>query len=288
MHAATFEQYRALLFSIAYRMLGTAMEAEDIVQDVYLRYSQVDYDSIDSHKHYLTTIVTRLSINKMNSAQAQREQYTGTWLPEPIITANQPNLLNPSERASRLDTISMAFLVLLEKLSASERAVFLLREVFDYDYAEIANIVEKNENACRKLFSRAKKHLQDNRPRFESDPQQHETMLKGFVQAIEGGQLDTLVSMLADDAVLLADGGKRRGAATRPIFGAMNAAKFMMGIKRLYNPSDFDMTFEMLNGKPSLLLYLEEELYVVISVEIANGKVHQIHLLSNEDKLKNL
>ena len=142
-----FEQYRPLLFSIAYRMMGTAMEAEDIVQDTYLRYARADNDRIQSPKHYLTTITTRLCINKMQSAQAQREQYVGNWLPEPITSDYQPVSTNPSEKVGQLDSISMAFLVILEQLSPAERAVFILREIFDYDYAEIAEIVEKKRRS---------------------------------------------------------------------------------------------------------------------------------------------
>jgi RNA polymerase sigma-70 factor (ECF subfamily) len=219
-HDTQFEAYRPLLFSIAYRMLGTAMEAEDLVQDTYLRYSQSDFDSINSHKYYLTTIVTRLSINRMNSAQAQRESYLGNWLPEPILTSEQALLMNPSERASTYDSISMAFLVILEKLSPPERAVFLLREIFDYDYGEIAEMLEKTEDACRQLFSRAKKHIQANRPRFDTDPEQHQAILMQFLQAVEAGEIDGLVNMLAEDAVLIGDGGTRRGRSTRPIYGA--------------------------------------------------------------------
>lgn len=286
MHLQQFEQYRPLLFSIAYRMIGTAMDAEDIVQDTYVRYSQTDWDSIDSHKHYLTTIVTRLSINKIQSAQAQREHYTGSWLPEPVMTNNQPDLVNPAKRPTMLDSISMAFMVLLEKLSPSERAVFILREVFDYDYVEIAAIVEKSEDACRKLFSRAKKHLKEQRPRYESDPEQHQHMLLNFLQAIEGGELDNLVTMLADDAVLLGDGGNKRGAATRPVYGANNIARFFLGIRRFYEELNLTITIKSINGYPGLVLYQGEIPFAVVTLEITDGKIKQIHLVGNDDKLK--
>lgn len=288
MHHQKFEEYRSLLFSIAYRMLGTAMEAEDIVQDTYLRYCQVDWDTIQSHKYFLTTITTRLCINKMQSAHAQREQYMGNWLPEPILTENQPQLVNPSERVSILDSISMAFLVLLENLSASERAVFILREIFDYDYAEIADIVEKSEDACRKLFSRAKKHLSDNRPRFEPDPQQHETMLVNFMQAITAGNLDNLVTMLADDAILIGDGGNKRGGATRPVYGGNNIARFFIGIRRFYSDLQLTPTIKTVNGFPAIVLYEDEAVYAVVSFEIVDRKITQIHLLGNDDKLQNM
>jgi RNA polymerase sigma-70 factor (ECF subfamily) len=149
----TFEQYRPLLFSIAYRMLGSAMEAEDIVQDTYLRYSQAKLEEVQSHKYFLTTIVSRLALNRLQSAQAQREVHTGNWLPEPILTENY-SLDEPSEQVGKLESISMAFLLLLEKLSPAERAVFLLREIFDYEYGEIAKMLEKTEDSCRQLYSR--------------------------------------------------------------------------------------------------------------------------------------
>lgn len=280
-----FEQYRPLLFSIAYRMMGTAMEAEDIVQDTYLRYAQANNDNIQSPKHYLTTITTRLCINKMQSAQAQREEYVGNWLPEPITSDYQAPSNNPSEKVAQLDSISMAFLVLLEQLSASERAVFILREIFDYDYNEIATIVEKSEDACRKLFSRAKKHLSDNRPRFESNPKKHQTMLMRFLHAINEGNLESLVTLLAEDAVLIGDGGNKRGAATRPVYGNENIAKFFVGIRRFYTELGLEAVIKTINGLPGLVLYDGKMVYAVLTLDIENGKVKQIHLVGNDDKL---
>lgn len=287
-HDSEFEEYRNLLFSIAYRMLGTAMEAEDVVQDAYIRYSQSDFERIESHKYYLTTIVTRLCINRMGSAQAQREMYVGNWLPEPIVTSNQPALMNPSERATTYDSISMAFLVILEKLSAPERAVFLLREVFDYDYAEISEIVEKSEDACRQLFSRAKKHIRDNRPRFDSDPEQHKAILMQFLQAIEAGEINGLVNMLAEDAVLISDGGTRRGRATRPIYGAEKVARFVLGISRLSADIEFKYEMKPINGKLAFVLRLasDNSPYVVVSFEIEQQKIKQIHVVGDDKKLR--
>lgn len=287
-HHTQFEAHRTLLFSIAYRMLGTAMEAEDIIQDAYLSYSKSDFESIQSHKYYLTTIVTRLCINRMNSAQAQREMYTNNWLPEPIATHDNPLLLNPSERLSKYDSISMAFLIILEKLSPPERAVFLLREVFDYDYAEIARIVEKSEESCRQLFSRAKKHIRSNRPRFDSDPQKHEAILTRFLQVVEGGDLNNLVSMLAEDAVLIIDGGTRRGRATRPVHSASKVAQFILGINRL--SADLNLAYEMkvINGQLGFVSRLRDtnDAYFVITFAFAQGKIKQIHVVGDDKKLK--
>ena len=249
---------------------------------------KADNDKIQSPKHYLTTITTRLCINKMQSAQVQREQYVGNWLPEPVTSDYQPIANNPSEKVGQLDSISLAFLVLLENLSAAERAVFILREIFDYDYEEIANIVEKSTEACRKLFSRAKKHLNDNRPRFESDPVQHQTMLMQFLQAINEGKLDSLVNLLAEDAVLLGDGGNKRGAATRPVYGDENIAKFFVGIRRFYIDLGLETVIKTINGLPGLVLYEGKTVFTVVTLDIEDGKIKQIHLIGNDDKLKHI
>src|SRR4051812_31252357 len=229
-----FEQYRPLLFSIAYQMLGSAMEAEDIVQETYLRYQKAS--DVESPKAYLTTIATRLCLNQINSARERREQYLGPWLPEPVLDAASP--LIPGTELEKKEIISMAFLVLLEELTPPERAVFLLREVFDYEYAEIAQILEREEADCRQLYSRAKKHLAENRPRFTSSPEQHRQILERFLQAVQGGQVDALTMMLAQDAVLWADGAGRPGAATRPIFGSNSIARFVQGTQR-YLPEKY-------------------------------------------------
>src|SRR5262249_49660282 len=180
-----FEEYRSLLFALAYRMLGSAMEAEDIVQEAYLRYRATPPQSIRTLKSLLTTIVHHLCINQLKSAQAQRETYVGPWLPEPIITGDGASLLSPLRQITDRDreSISMAFLVLLESLSPLERAVFLLREVFDYQYADIAQITGRNDAACRQLFSRAKKHISAHRPRFPASPEAHAKMVGRFMKA---------------------------------------------------------------------------------------------------------
>jgi RNA polymerase sigma-70 factor, ECF subfamily len=203
----TFETYRPLLFAIAYRMLGSAMEAEDIVQETYLRYQRASKDSIRQMKPFLTTILTRLCLDQLKSARAQRENYIGPWLPEPILT-DDGALITPNKD----DSISMAFLVLLENLSPPERAVFLLREVFDYDYPEIAQIIGKEEAACRQLFHRAKKHITEHRPRYKSSPEAHQQITLRFMQAITEGDVNGLVSLLADEVALWSDGGGKVGA----------------------------------------------------------------------------
>ncbi|MEM9953231.1 MAG: RNA polymerase sigma-70 factor [Chloroflexota bacterium] len=281
-----FEHYRPLLFSIAYRMTGTAMDAEDIVQDTYLRYSRVEPSEIQSLKHYLTTITTRLCINKMTSAKTQREQYIGNWLPEPIATDGQTTPGNPYDEVTKLDSISMAFLVLLEQLTPSERAVFILREIFDYEYAELAQILNKSEDSCRKILSRARQHLSANRPRFDSDPQKHQVILQQFLQAVSDGQVEQLVDMLADDAVLVGDGGNRYGAATRPIYGGKHIAAFFNGIRRFYQQLALQAVIKQVNGLPSIIIYDGTAIYAVLTLNIEAGKIKRIHLIGNDDKLK--
>src|SRR6266536_4010346 len=205
--AELFETYRSYLFAIAYRMLGSAMDAEDMVQETYLRYSATSPASIASLKAFLTTIITRLCMDQLHLARRKREQYLGPWLPEPIITADAPELAQVEERVDTAESISLAFLVLVEELQPIERAVFLLREVFEYEYAEIATFVDKNEVACRQWFSRAKKHLADRRPRFPPSPETHRQLLNGFLKAIQMGDMTTLMDMLAEDVTLWADGG---------------------------------------------------------------------------------
>ncbi|MBI1259082.1 MAG: RNA polymerase sigma-70 factor [Chloroflexi bacterium] len=278
-----FETYRPLLFSIAYQMLGSAMEAEDIVQETYLRYQKAQ--DVESPKAYLTTITTRLCLNQINSARARREEYLGPWLPEPVLDSSSP--LIPGVEADKHETISMAFLVLLEELTPPERAVFLLREVFDYSYAEIAQILEREEADCRQLYSRAKKHLADHRPRFSSSPEQHRQMLERFLQAVQGGQVDALTSMLAQDAVLWADGAGRPGAATRPIFGSDAIARFVQGTQR-YLPEHYASAIEQVNGEAALVIRVEGKPFLVLMIELGAEGITTIRAIGNPDKLKHI
>src|SRR6185503_11756907 len=226
-----FEEYRSLLFAIAYRMLGSAMEAEDIVQEAYLRYCATPPESIRTLKSFLTTIVHHLCLDHLKSAQTRRESYIGPWLPEPVITSDGASLLSPLRQITDRESISMAFLVLLESLSPLERAVFLLREVFDYAYADIAQITGRDEAACRQLFSRAKKHISDHRPRFPASPEAHAKMVGRFMEACLAGDMDGLMSLLAEDVTVWSDGGGKVAAAARqPIQGRYEVARGLIGI----------------------------------------------------------
>ena len=198
----SFEAYRSYLFAIAYRMLGSTMDAEDMVQETYLRYSATPPETIASLKAFLTTIIKRLCVDQLQLARRKRERYVGPWLPEPISTAEAPELANVEERVDMEESISLAFLVLLEQLQPIERAVFLLREVFEYEYAEIATFLGKSEAACRQWFSRAKKHLSEHRPRFSASPDTHRQLITGFLQAVQAGEMTTLMNLLAEEVTL--------------------------------------------------------------------------------------
>ena len=288
MQSDPFEEYRSLLFAMAYRMLGSAMEAEDIVQEAYLRYRATPPESIRTLKSFLTTIVYNLCLDHLKSAQARRENYVGPWLPEPIITDDSASLRSPLHQITSRESISMAFLVLLESLSPLERAVFLLREVFDYEYAEIAQITGRSESACRQLFSRAKKHIRDNRPRFPASPEDHEKMVVRFMEACVAGDIDGLMSLLAEDVTAWTDGGgKVTGAARYPIQGRDKVAR---GLMILLPRTPEGTTVEMIevNGLPALLFRIMGQVAGVLTLEVEGGFIRAMHNVANPDKLAHL
>src|SRR2546429_1668588 len=225
---APYEELRPLLFSIAYRMVSGVSEAEDIVQEAFLRIHRAEADGtkVDSPKAYLSAVVTRLSIDHLKSARARREQYVGQWLPEPLLTDSAPDAAAQAETA---DSLSMAFLVLLESLTPVERAVFLLPEVFDYDYAEIAKIVRRSEDNCRQPYVRARRHIDEGRPRFEASREQRDELARRFFAAAQLGDTKALVEMLAADVVVYGDGGGKAPSWTEPIYGRERVAKLMAG-----------------------------------------------------------
>ncbi len=283
-----FEEYRSLLFAIAYRMLGSAMEAEDIVQEAYLRYRATLPESIRTLKSFLTTIVYHLCIDHLKSAQVQRETYVGPWLPEPIITGDGASRLSPLRQITDRESISMAFLVLLESLSPLERAVFLLREVFDYEYTEIAQITGRNEAACRQLFSRAKKHISDHRPRFPASPEAHTKMVGRFMEACIAGDMDGLMSLLVEDVTVWSDsGGKVSGAARQPIQGRDRVARAMIG-NAARAPEGTTLEVIEANGFPALLIRVKGQVVGVLTLEVEGDFIRAIRNVANPDKLAHL
>lgn len=281
----SFEHYRPLLFSIAYRMLGSVMEAEDMVQETYLRYAAVPPESIHSLKSFLCTIVTRLSLDQLKSARMQRESYYGPWLPEPVLTGDGAE--QPFAALARDETISMAFLVLLENLNPVERAVFLLREVFDYDYAEIAQIVSRSETACRQIFSRAKKFITKQRPRFEPSPEVHQQIFSRFLQACMAGDMDALMQVLAEDVSSWSDGGGKAAAAVRPLYGREAVAKFVLGLMRRA-PANSTYELAEMNGAPAMLVRINDKLETVMVIESDHTGVTALRFMRNPDKLRHL
>ena len=281
--AETFERHRPLLFSIAYKMLGNVGDAEDVVQEAYLRWGGVPEDVVRSPKSYLSTIAMRLSIDRLRREKTRREEYVGPWLPEPLITGE-----DPGDHAALDDTLSMAFLVLLESLSPVERAVFLLREVFGYEYAEIAPLVGKTESNCRQIARRARGSVAARRPRFESSPEQEERLMGSFLEACARGDMEGLVSLLSEDATLWSDGGGRTRAALNPIRGATRVTRFLSGILRKAPPG-FAVRQVGINGRPGFVGYFGDgSPQSVGTIEVAGGKIRAIRLVVNPEKLANI
>jgi RNA polymerase sigma-70 factor, ECF subfamily len=281
----SFEAYRSYLFSIAYRMLGSAMEAEDMVQETYLRYQAVPVASITSLKAYLTTILTRLCIDHLHLAYRQRETYLGPWLPEPILTDDN-YVLNAEETAVMQESLSLAFLTMLEQLQPVERAVFLLREVFDYDYAEIAGVVGRKEAACRQLFSRARKHLADSQRHYAVSPDEHRRLLTSFMQAVQSGSQEALMNLLTEDVQLVADGGgKIPGAAIYPVIGSRAVAQFAIGANLSFLPAGYQVEISEVNYQPAVIARAVGQALVVLTIEVEEGRVKTVRFMANPHKL---
>lgn len=278
-----FDRNRPLLFSIAYRMLGSVMEAEDVVQEAFLRWEGAPEDEVRSPSAYLSTVVTRLCIDRLRSARARREQYVGPWLPEPLLEEQEI-----AGKADLDDSLSMAFMVLLESLTPVERAVFLLREVFDYDYAEISSLVGKSETNCRQVARRARQSVAARRPRFESSPEQEERLMGGFLRASMAGDMESLLALLSEDVILYSDGGGKTRAALKPIYGSDRVARFLSGILRKAPPG-FAARQTRVNGRPGLVGYFGDGTpQSVVTLEVAEGNIKAIRLVVNPDKLANV
>jgi RNA polymerase sigma-70 factor, ECF subfamily len=278
----TFEGLRPYLFSIAYRMLGSVMEAEDMVQEAYLRFQHVEPENIQSPKAFLSTIVTRLCLDQLKSAKNKREEYIGEWLPEPLSTEKAPSAI-----IGERENISMAFMVLLESLSPVERAVFLLREVFDYPYDEIAKIVDKSEANCRQYYHRAKQFLVERKPRFVPSVDEQRRLLEGFLMAVGTGDVERLNQILAQDVTVTGDGGGKAFAARHPIVGRDLVTRFMLGITRLM-PTNGRFEIAEFNGSPALLIWAGETVFSVMSFTMSGDKIIAIQNVLNPDKLRHI
>lgn len=277
-----FERHRPLLFSVAYRMLGSVADAEDLVQEAYLRWREASEGEVRSPKSYLSAMVTRLSIDRLRSAQARREEYIGPWLPEPLVADQAEENIGPTELD---DSVSMAFLVLLESLNPVERAVFLLREVFDYDYEEISRIVGKSEDNCRQIARRARQSLAARRPRFERSPEREERLTQQFVEACTSGDMEGLIGLLSDDVTLWSDGGGKVAAAPYPIHGPERVARFLLGVLRTV-PSGFFAHPTWINGGPGIIGYVDGHPTSVAALDVADDRLWGIRIIVNPEKLQ--
>ena len=272
-----YEQLRPLSFAIAYRMLGSVAEAEDIVQEAFLRLHKGGED-VEHPKAFLTTVTTRLAIDQLRSARARRETYPGPWLPEPVVTDSRPDD----------DSVSMALLITLESLTPVERAVFLLHDVFDYGYDEIAEIVGKSRENCRQLALRARRHVEARRPRFEPSREQREKLAARFFDAVRDGDLDGLVNLLAEDAVITGDGGGKASALPAPLVGNKKIAPVLLGFMRVAARRGYELEFAEVNGMPGALVREEGQILSALSLDVADGHIAAVYSIVNPDKLGHL
>jgi RNA polymerase sigma-70 factor (ECF subfamily) len=286
----TFEDLRPLMFSLAYRMVASVSEAEDIVQEGFVRYQRALNEGVEveSPKAYLSSVVTRLSIDHLRSARARRETYIGQWLPEPVLT-NGDALGDPAAHAERADSLSMAFLLLLERLTPVERAVFLLHDVFGYGYDEISAIVGKTEANCRQLAARARRHIESEKPRFDASRRKRDELATRFFAAMTDGDFDSLIDLLAADVVVYGDGGGKAPQWREPIVGAQRVARLFGGLGRQIRVLGAIVRLHQVNGQTgAILLTPDEQVICVFSFDIADGVVQSVRSVINPDKLRHV
>jgi len=283
-----FDELRPSAFAIAYRMLGSVSEAEDVVQEGFLRLhrARAGGERIESPRAYLSTLVSRLSLDHLRSARVRRERYVGEWLPEPLLASADDD---PARKAEMADSLSLAFLVLLESLSPEQRAAFLLREVFDESYDRIAEIVGTSEQNARQLAARARRHVEERRPRFETSRAQREELATRFFAAAEEGDLQGLEELLAHDVVLRGDGGGKAPALKRALHGRARVARTLIAGLRALTRFGITSRREEVNGQPgALFLDREGRLIAVMSLEVAEGQIQGVSSIVNPDKLRHL
>ena len=283
-----YRELRPLLFSIAYRMVGSVSEAEDLVQEAFLRFHRAvaGGEQVASPRAWLSAVTTRLTIDHLRSARARRERYVGAWLPEPLVTSTEPDAASHAETA---DTLSLAFLHLVERLSPVQRAVFLLHDVFGYDYAEVAELVGKSEDNCRQIAARARRQVEAGRPRFETSRRRREELARRFFAAVERGDTEGLVGLLAADAVMYGDGGGKAPALTAPVHGAERVARLLTGLARRGAALGMGVRPVEVNGHPGVVTTDPEgRVLGVLALDIAEGRVQTVRSIVNPDKLGHL
>ena len=276
--AAAFEEWRPLLFGIAYRMLGSAADAEDVVQDASLRWLRRNDHEVESVRAYLVTIVTRLCLDQLNSARSRRVTYAGPWLPEPV-------LVDEEDAAEQADSLSLAFLVLLEELTPLERAAYLLHDIFGYSFEEVARSLGRSPAACRQLGARARKRIEERRQRFDADLRQGRALTDRFLAACATGDLSGLLSMLSDDVVVWTDGGGKVRAAMRPVVGPYRSSRFLLNVaKKLHGAP----RATVLNGQPATVFVHEGAVVAALVLDIMDGSIVGVRSVTNPDKLARL
>jgi len=278
MSAEQFEPHRRYLVGLAYRMLGSVAEAEDVVQDAYVRWTSADRGDVAEPRAFLARTVSRLCLDRMKSARARRESYVGTWLPEPYVDADQTFAAD----------LSVALLMTLERLSPLERAAFLLHDVFDMDYRDIGEVLERSEDACRQLATRARGHVRDERPRFAATQDASARLADAFHAALVAGDVAQLAQLLAEDAVMYSDGGGKKLAALNPIYGRDKILRFVVGIasKRAL-PTAAEVERTTINGLPGFVLRTSEGVET-LAIDVTDDRIVAIYAIRNPDKLKHL
>ncbi|HEV8700703.1 MAG TPA: RNA polymerase sigma factor SigJ [Candidatus Polarisedimenticolia bacterium] len=283
--AAVFERARPRLFGMAYRMLGSVADAEDLVQEAYLRWHQADRGAVRSPEGWLMAVIGRLSIDRLRRAAAERTTYVGKWLPEPVATGAWAA---PGRATDLSSDLSMAFLVLLERLTPEERVAFLMREVFACDYAEIAQVAQKSEAACRQLVHRAREHVHAGRPRFAAPPESKERLLDGFLAALEADDKDALVSLFAQDATWTSDGGGKVTASRHVLVGADRIARFLLAIERKIRGLVLTHRTVRLNGEPTLVTSRSGQVVWTTSIATDGDRIVSAYRVLNPDKLRHV
>lgn len=283
---AIFQQHRQRLFGLAYRMLGRPADAEDVLHDAWLRWHDQDTQTLDDPEAWLVTVTTRLALDRLRRAKTEREHYTGPWLPEPLAGADEAVMDDePSTALERAESLSLTFLMLLERLSAEERAAFLLREVFDYSHAEVAGILDISEDACRQRVHRAKSRLREDRPRFQVDAAQQRRLLQRFIEAMEKPTLPTLRALFAEDAVHIADGGGLVSATLRPIYGAERLSRLYFQIAHNLRDLPIRREIRLLNGAPAILQWVGNELTAAMWIECEGEQITGTLAIRHPEKL---
>ena len=271
------------MFSIAYRMLGTVSDADDIIQETFLRWQKLDASKVNSAQAFLSTAVTRLCIDFLRSTKRQREQYIGPWLPEPLVADSS----HQDRNAEFADSLSLAFLAMLEKLSPTERAVLLLHDVFGFEFKEVARMIGKTPVNCRQICRRARKYVRKPEAKFQPEPEQAEQLAEKFIAACQSGNIDELVSLMADDIILYSDGGGKVAAARRPLEGFQEVSRFLVGIAQRA-PSDLQVFPLLVNGRSGLAIQQGNQIQRVFSLDFENSKLKTICVVGNPNKLRHL